>query len=46
MIEDNIVILSVNYVRRESNRVAHRLAKEALSIMDEQVHLKEALNVL
>jgi cytochrome oxidase assembly protein ShyY1 len=47
LIEDYRIMLNswqlwrVNHVRREANRVTHRLANEAFSLMDEQVHMEE-----
>jgi hypothetical protein len=32
----------VNHVRREAYGIAHRLAKEALFLIDEQVHMEES----
>lgn len=48
VIEDTIIILnnlqfwSVNYVKREMNRIAHKLVNEAFFLMDEQVYIEEA----
>jgi hypothetical protein len=47
LIEDYQIMLNswqlwrVNHVRREANGVTHRLANEAFSLMDEQVHMEE-----
>jgi hypothetical protein len=35
----------VNYVKREANEVAHKIANEALFLMDEQVYKEEKLVV-
>jgi hypothetical protein len=32
----------VNHVRREANGVAYRLAKETLSLIEEQVNMEES----
>jgi hypothetical protein len=48
VIEDTIIILnklqfwSVNYVKREVNRIAHKLVNKAFSLMDELVYMEEA----
>jgi hypothetical protein len=39
---NSIQTWKVNYVRREANGIAHRLAKEALFLLDEQGHMEES----
>jgi hypothetical protein len=36
---NSLHLWSVNHVKREANVLAHRQAKEALSLMDEQIHM-------
>jgi hypothetical protein len=37
----NLHLWSMNHVKKEANLLVHRLAKEALSFIDEQVHMKD-----
>jgi hypothetical protein len=38
----NLHLWSMNHIKREANLLVHRLAKEALSLIDEQVHMKDS----